>query len=45
MSRSRDEAVFVNVIEVDPSRYEELVAILKEGNDTVIRRRDRLSRH
>ena len=24
----------------DPSRYEELVAIVKEGNDRVIRRRD-----
>jgi hypothetical protein len=34
------EAVFVNVIEVNPSRYDELVAILKEGNDTVIRGRD-----
>jgi heme-degrading monooxygenase HmoA len=40
MSHSQSEAVFVNVIEVDPSRYEELLAIVKEGNDTVIRRCD-----
>jgi heme-degrading monooxygenase HmoA len=33
------EAVFVNVIEVDPERYDELMAILKEGNDSFIRHR------
>ena len=36
MSES-SEAVFVNVIEVDPDRYEQLMEILKEGNDSVIR--------
>jgi quinol monooxygenase YgiN len=40
MFNSQSEAVFVNVIEVDPSHYEELIAIVKEGNDRVIRRRD-----
>src|SRR5438445_7385409 len=40
MSNSKSEAVFVNVIEVDPSRYQELVAIVMEGNETVIRHRD-----
>jgi hypothetical protein len=39
MPSSDTEAVFVNVIDVDPSRYPELVEILKEGNDSVIRRR------
>jgi len=38
MSKS-SEAVFVNVIEVDPNRYEQLMEILKEGNDSVIRHR------
>jgi len=38
MSES-SEAVFVNVIEVDPNRYEQLMEILKEGNDSVIRHR------
>ena len=38
MSES-SEAVFVNVIEVDPDRYELLMQILKEGNDSVIRHR------
>jgi heme-degrading monooxygenase HmoA len=38
MSESR-EAVFVNVIEVDPNRYEQLMEILKEGNDSVARHR------
>jgi heme-degrading monooxygenase HmoA len=38
MSES-SEAVFVNVIEVDPDRYEQLMEILKEGNDSVIRHR------
>lgn len=36
---SQNEAVFVNIVEVEPSRYEELVAIVKEGNETVIRKR------
>ena len=40
MPSSQNEAVFVNVIEVDPSRAEELLAIVKEGNDRVIRSRD-----
>ena len=40
MSESKNEAVFVNVIEVEPSRYQELVSILKEGNDSVIRKRE-----
>src|SRR5579862_9844669 len=40
MVNSKNEVVFVNVIEVDPSRYEELIAIVKEGNERVIRRRD-----
>lgn len=40
MSSSQSEAMFVNVCDVDPSRYEELLAIVKEGNDRVIRRRD-----
>jgi heme-degrading monooxygenase HmoA len=40
MVNSQSEAVFVNVVEVEPSRYQELLAIVKEGNDTVIRRRD-----
>jgi heme-degrading monooxygenase HmoA len=40
MSESRTEAVFVNVIDVEPSRYQELMTILNEGNDTVIRRRE-----
>ena len=39
MSKS-SEAVFVNVIEVDPNRYEQLMEILKEGNDSVIRHRE-----
>ena len=39
MLNAESEAVFVNVIEVDPNRYEELIAIVKEGNDRVIRRR------
>jgi heme-degrading monooxygenase HmoA len=34
------EAVFVNILDVDPKRYEQLVEILKEGNDTVIRSLD-----
>jgi len=38
MSES-SEAVFVNVIEVDPNRYEQLMEILKEGNDSVVRHR------
>lgn len=40
MSEPSSEAVFVNVIEVEPIRYEQLIEILKEGNDSVIRRRD-----
>jgi len=39
MSES-SEAVFVNLIEVDPNRYERLMEILKEGNDSVIRHRN-----
>lgn len=39
MSES-SEAVFVNLIDVDPNRYEQLVEVLKEGNDSVIRHRD-----
>jgi heme-degrading monooxygenase HmoA len=39
MSES-SEAVFVNVIVVDPNRYEQLMEILKEGNDSVIRNRN-----
>jgi hypothetical protein len=42
MPDSQNEAGFVIVIEVDPSRTEELLAIVKEGNDSVIRRRDGL---
>ena len=38
MSES-SEAVFVNVIEVDPNRYEQLMEILKGGNDSVVRHR------
>ena len=30
----------MDVIEVEPIRYEQLIEILKEGNDSVIRRRD-----
>ena len=33
------EPVFVNVIEVDPKRYEELMAMLQEANDSFIRHR------
>jgi heme-degrading monooxygenase HmoA len=40
MSDPQSEAVFVNVTDVEPSRYEELLGILKEGNSSVIRRRD-----
>jgi quinol monooxygenase YgiN len=40
MSNVQRETVFVNLIEVDPSHYEELLAIVKEGNETIIRRRD-----
>ena len=40
MLNSKSDAVFVNVIEVDPSRYRELGAILMEGNGKVIRHRD-----
>jgi Antibiotic biosynthesis monooxygenase len=39
VSEPTSEAVFVNVIEVEPARYEELLQILEEGNDSVIRRR------
>jgi hypothetical protein len=39
MVNSQSEAVFVNVVEVEPSRYEQLVGIVKEGNETVIRKR------
>jgi len=35
-----EEAVFVNAIEVDPARYPQLIEVLKEGNDSVIRQRD-----
>ena len=34
------EVVFVNLIDVDPNRYEQLMEILKEGNDSVIRHRN-----
>lgn len=39
MVNAQSEAVFVNVVEVEASRYEELVGIVKEGNETVIRKR------
>ncbi len=30
----------MNAIEVDPARYPQLIEVLKEGNDSVIRQRD-----
>ena len=40
MAEANEEAVFVNVIEVDPARYPQLIEVLKEGNDSVIRQRN-----
>lgn len=40
MSEPQGDVFFVNTLEVRPGRYEQLMEILEEGNDTVVRKRD-----